>query len=642
MLTNLINDIFPLVLTWLPIDELVRSSLVSKKFKLNYQHNFIWEERFALHFPHLYLDESRRFKSTNTHFWYDAFKHACAIEYQYLLPKQKKLFLLGKDGNLSSFQKLNPTVSDTAICDSRKVTLCKWLAITQNQHILVWLYQQYAAESNSDAHLKWAVLFGLIPKSEQIEYLLNQEHINFPNKSGYKSDRSTHLAAALNYVDVLDILLKQQVPVNLTGSFYETALHKAATIGNVEATQLLLKNGADVNARNNFGATSLLLATYYQRLNVVKLLLAANADATIPLTEKNVRLKRAEEGDTAYHIAAKFDLYEILSALLLKQSLPDITSRAKLTPLHYAVISGHLKTVKLLRRKGANINAQTTAGASSIILATLWKKEDVVAYLLKHSANLQCKMITSNPYYKPFWGGDNVLHGAIKTRQTLIAKMLLENHADANAIGNSNFTPLHYASLFGSLDILLLLLNHGALASINNQSIAGASALFLAVIKQQLQIVNVLLSHQADHTLSLTTSVDFHAPLIKGSTPLHAAAINSGTNSHAIIKALINHGANALAKDDKGRTPKKVAVKENKPLLALAEYAQTLTLPTQKKLRGKANLPVIKNLEKIQITKNLMNLFFKNNKGAINVKTEYELKHHKHGKLSKLYHRLSS
>jgi 26S proteasome non-ATPase regulatory subunit 10 len=58
--------------------------------------------------------------------------------------------------------------------------------------------------------------------------------------------------------------------------------------------------------------------------------------------------------------------------------------------------------------------------------------------------------------------GDTPLHHAASAGHVDILQLLLNHGASVNAVNNDGRTPLHYAASWGHVDILQLLLSHGA------------------------------------------------------------------------------------------------------------------------------------------------------------------------------------
>ena len=113
-------------------------------------------------------------------------------------------------------------------------------------------------------------------------------------------------AAALGYLEVVQVLLEAGADKNAATQDGETALMAAARDGHLEVVQVLLDAGADKNAAKQNGATALMLAAQNAYLEVVQVLLEAGAD-------KNAAM---QDGATALMIAAQNGHLEVVRVLL--------------------------------------------------------------------------------------------------------------------------------------------------------------------------------------------------------------------------------------------------------------------------------------------------------------------------------------
>jgi ankyrin repeat protein len=66
----------------------------------------------------------------------------------------------------------------------------------------------------------------------------------------------------------------------------------------------------------------------------------------------------------------------------------DIEDESGMTPLHWAVLAGHLEIVKLLVHNGADVDTLNKGLNSSILLAAAFAREDIVIFLLDSGADV--------------------------------------------------------------------------------------------------------------------------------------------------------------------------------------------------------------------------------------------------------------
>jgi ankyrin repeat protein len=131
------------------------------------------------------------------------------------------------------------------------------------------------------------------------------------------------------------------------------------------------------------------------------------------------------------------------------------------------------------------------------------------------------------------------------------AKLLRHNGAHVNVHGYKGGTPLKSAAWYGDLEMVQALLDYKADVNARDDdnwipmlsvSLGCYSAAPHNIPQLWPDVARLLLEHGAD----LNVQTD------RGSTPLHIAARDMGTE---FVRVLLEHGANVGAKDNKGRTP---------------------------------------------------------------------------------------
>lgn len=184
-------------------------------------------------------------------------------------------------------------------------------------------------------------------------------------------------------------------------------LHVAvSTAAGTRLLATLLQSGADPAQTDTQGRTPLLKAIECENAVAIDL------------------LKKPNSTDDIFTAAALGDAAATNKLLAHSPDLAHVAHADGVTPLFYAVLSGHLAISERLLDAGAH----------------------------------------STPQSERFWACLTPLHLALQKRHTAITNLLLARGADPNAYSPISYkpTPLHAAARWGTLDDIRLLLDNGA------------------------------------------------------------------------------------------------------------------------------------------------------------------------------------
>lgn len=261
-----------------------------------------------------------------------------------------------------------------------------------------------------------------------------------------------------------------------------------------------------------------------------------------------------------------------VEALLDSDSSPvssrDYNNSAR-TPLHYAVDDGNRKMAELLIAKGAKVNIADSYGYSVLGAA---KDVEMARLLLENGAN-------ANPSPKdqrqPLM--DSIIHGRFD-----VAEFLMDRGADPKAVDKTGRNTLFHVaqvSKDGAVAFARLLLSKGVDAKA--RATDGSTPIHTVYLNPA--IVELLLANgldigarsdtgttplhwaanfQADIGITrvvLAAKPDINAVNDTGETPLHWAARGKPDK----VELLLDHGADVNVKDKWGGTPLQHAVKDN-------------------------------------------------------------------------------
>jgi len=372
-----------------------------------------------------------------------------------------------------------------------------------------------------------------------------------------------------------------------------TPLHYAAERGATEVARLLLYHGADPNAASARGGRPVALAAHPgpwkagPALELIRLLAQHGAEIDVLLA------------------AALGDTVRLRALLAADPSQLDRTDADGAGPLFHAAQHLRQEAVRLLLRRGADVNARRTDGQTPVSTAVGHMEElggpEVVQLLLEAGAVLDlyeaCKLgkkeraaeiLKRDPDQLTTARGDETpIEAAAHQGHAELGRMLYAagaplTPATAAALGlaeqlrellardpeacsapepRCGYTPLHRAAQAGQPESIRILLECGA--PVNSRTASGATPLFLATAAggrgprpSDLAVMELLLGWGAD-----PNAVESR----RGFTPLHAAAV---TGHEEAARALLASGADPTLCDRYGCTPDELAQKRGHPEIA--------------------------------------------------------------------------
>lgn len=164
-------------------------------------------------------------------------------------------------------------------------------------------------------------------------------------------------------------------------------------------------------------------------------------------------------------------------------SVCDIEEGAdtSLTAFLLASMANHLEVMDALLSYGANINATSKHGWTSLMLATKRQDEKCVEFLLSCGADV-------NHLSPDRW---TALAEASSKGYTRIMKLLLQTGADTELRSQHDWSPLMHAAYLGNIDAVNLLLKAGA--TFEEVSARDETVMLLAAARGSPEIVKLLL-----------------------------------------------------------------------------------------------------------------------------------------------------
>ncbi len=301
---------------------------------------------------------------------------------------------------------------------------------------------------------------------------------------------------------------------NATAADGATALHWAAYHDHGEAAGRLLDAGADPNATNDLDATPLWNAGVNGSAAMVGRLLDAGADPNATLLG----------GESVLMTAARTGNPDVVRMLLNAGADPNATGARGQTALMWAAAQKHPDTVHLLVERGADVDARSESWSQ--LMAIPPHSDPANQQLVPHGAN-------------------TALLFAARVGDLESARILVAAGSDLDATDAWGVTPTVYAAHSGFRELAEFFVDSGADPNIAD---AGFSALHLAILRRDGELVRILLEHGADPNARLRNwtptrraSRDWYIhPALVGAAPLWLAARFS---EPGIMRMLADAGA---------------------------------------------------------------------------------------------------
>ncbi len=280
---------------------------------------------------------------------------------------------------------------------------------------------------------------------------------------GYAGLTPVALACMKGHAEVLRTMIEHGKPdlSIVTGVKTMTALHcasngswdRAAGQDKDACVRILLEAGADVNAATDEGGTPLHSAVIEHDIETIRAMLEKGADPN----------REDDELITPFLVACKNGKVDLLKLMLERGAKADVRTKSGQGCLIGACVQGHPEAVRLLIEHGADVNAADEDGLTPVMAAAARNGRE----------NAECakilleKGVDINAASKD--DGITALMGAAIANSDKVADVLL-NHGgvEVNAKAKQAMTAVNFAADKGSAEVLRLLLDHGADASIKS------------------------------------------------------------------------------------------------------------------------------------------------------------------------------
>jgi ankyrin repeat protein len=390
--------------------------------------------------------------------------------------------------------------------------------------------------------LQWAVYEGNVAEVKRL--LRAGADVSLANNYGATP---MSLAAELAHTEILKVLLEVGADADSPGRDGQTALMAVARTGNVDAAQVLLNAGATVDARETWGGqTALMWASARRHPEMMQLLISRGADVDA----------RSIDRDYQRHVTA--------------EGRPKSLDSGGLTPLLYAARENCIACVDVLLKNRADIDLPDPDGVTPLLVAIMNANWDLARRLIEAGADVnQWDIFGESPLYTAvdqrnrIDGGHASIDPPNKNSGLAIVQLLLEHGANPNTpllfkpanvrglLHTRGATPLIRAAFNGDRDVVNLLLEHGADATLymaDRQTPIHAVLAGRTPEGQALELIRVL--QKAGTDVNVIALIN-HPEEIRGGTALHYAVRKRQKET---IKLLASLGIDMNAVDQDGLT----------------------------------------------------------------------------------------
>lgn len=365
-----------------------------------------------------------------------------------------------------------------------------------------------------------------------------------------------HLAAKFGNLSKAKALLdKKEVDVDSLDEFQRTPLHHASLQGHTLLIEFLLSKGAQLDSGDEYENTPLMLAARNCHLDASKLLMQAGADPFYKnrfhysafswalskrqavLIRSMVATPQAKEKLTKEILLSK-EMYQRSSNIPLFGDLDLLKTFSDLLSLDFLK-----KEIPGLHLSAANIG-----------------KAEIVKFLLNMGWDPNY-VSSPDPIWKTTY---TALHQAAREGTVETIKYLLEKGADPNILDNQNKPPIAWAIAYGHEKTARFLANQGA--HVYAKSPEKTNALHWLVDSHFEDGIDVSVGPRIKNPVSLAALFAKKGAHIdgkdrQGKTPLKIAIRN---NKLAMLSWLLGNGADPNQKDLTKETPLHLAVYKNR------------------------------------------------------------------------------
>lgn len=284
-------------------------------------------------------------------------------------------------------------------------------------------------------------------------------------------------ASAINYLSCIVRLLSRSADPNVADANGETPLMVGCRLGHLKTVQQLVRHTVtNLDLQDACGRTALSIASFHGHTKIVDDLLEHFASTSLC----------NHQGQTPLVVAAEQGHFKCVQLLLEHPSNPDQKDNSGRTALQYACARGCVDMVKALVHASANMMVRSEIDESTMLILSARKGfSDIVHFFLENTAMdvnavdcahrsalyYACEYPTmfatleahgANVYEKDYSHKTILMRACEIGCLEIVTKLLAYDNMQVNAIDSDGNTALMFASLYGKVEVVSLLLDHGA------------------------------------------------------------------------------------------------------------------------------------------------------------------------------------
>eukprot|EP00953_Heterococcus_sp_UTEX-ZZ885_P008302 4987-Heterococcus_DN1.PRE.1 len=328
-----------------------------------------------------------------------------------------------------------------------------------------------------------------------------------------------------------------------------TALHLAAQLGLPECCELLLKHADTLlEVKDTNGQTALSHAAQSGSVDKVQLLLQYGADVVLCLIKAGADVNATDcDGFCALTTAVQSNDIALVRLLVKHGGDLNRLDHDGQNVLFKAAYLGHAHMMQLLVQCGGlSVTAVGNDGTTVLMTALIGGHRLAIEWLLKQQD------IAINTLYT-FASGSSSCGGAE-------IQLLLANGADIHKCTKKQQTALDIAASYGNLECANALIAAGA--DVNHADSEGHATLHTALCRKHVEIVQLLLEHGATAVMNrIVSATCANGPYCCTS----ATALMLSTETNA-VKVLLDAGADVHVVNGAGNTSLHLAAKHKLPV----------------------------------------------------------------------------